>query len=199
MKIPNCSDSGETLKECMMGERKSGVRQKPQRVAGLILSLSLVGLLSTGCYSVSNLISGYGTVPYVTSLKVRGQAVNDKSKIIPGKTTKNEILTSFGAPAHIRVNENVWLYFWKQSHSGWRTWNNTDKSPEPFSFFSGPQVEPGEDNKKRVWTKKMCFLLFNQNDVLKNYKIQELRRADNIDVKLEEWLVYEKTIIYEAD
>jgi len=169
-----------------MGKRKSGIRQKTERVAGLFLSLFLVGFLTTGCA---------GLLPYPDSPEVRGQAVPGKSIIIPGKTTKNEILTSFGPPKTIWEEENVLIYFWEESEPP--SWLDDlifppKKKCRQQVFFSTKWETCETIRKERVWKKKMCFLLFDQKDILKNFKIQDRPyTVDEVGAELEAWFVNE--------
>ena len=109
MKMPSCSAYWETLKGFRIRERKSGVRLRKKRIVGFLLYLSLIGFLTTGCASLLTLSQD----PDMQI--VSGQAVPYKLKIIPGKTTKGEILSSSGSPTGIWKEKNVLTYFWQES------------------------------------------------------------------------------------
>jgi hypothetical protein len=129
----------------------------------------MVGFLTIGCYGATHQSAGL--------IVDSGQAVTDESKIIPEETTKNEILNSFGPPTAIWEEENVFIYIWRESESGWYFYNY-DFSNEShrirtdlFDIFGTP-VGPGQSKFKREWKSKMCFILFDQKDFVKDFEVQ---------------------------
>ncbi len=182
MKMPSCSDYWEALKGCMMGERKSGVRQRKKRIVGFLLYLSLIGFLTTGCASLLPLFQDRDMQI------VSGQAVPYNLKIIPGKTTKGEILSSSGSPTGVWKEKNVLTYFWQESEKDLFAEAFFPKKCKKNNIF-GFKWETCESHERNYYN-KMCFLLFDQNDVLKNYSVQG--RPNNIDevgANLEAWPV----------
>jgi hypothetical protein len=170
-----------------MGERKSGVMQRLERVAGLFLYLSLVGSLTTGCASFLSL--SQDPDKRIES----GQAVPYEIKLIRGETTKNEILSSSGAPSGIWEEKNISFYSWEESTKEERSWLDVwlfekRKKCRKQKFFSHEWETCEQPEEKRVHTKKICFLLFDSKDVLKYYQVKEIPDyPSGIGAELVEW------------
>jgi hypothetical protein len=138
----------------MMQDRKSGIGQKFKRVTGYSLSLSLVGFLIVGCASLKRILNFENEVR-------GGNAVLHSSKIVPGETTKNEIFTYFGVPEIIQEEENAFIYIWEEYVS----------TSAALSKVIGPEWwrEAHEDEPDKEWVFRMCFILFDQKDIVTNY------------------------------
>jgi hypothetical protein len=172
----------------MMEERKSDIFQRVRRAAELILSLLLVGLFTTGCASLSSLLEPDKKIE-------SGQAVPYEIKLIPGKTTKDEILSSSGSPKGIWEEKNVSFYFWEESTKEERSWldewlfekrKKCRKQGIPLTSIEWETCEQPE--VKRVHAKKICFLMFDSNNVLKYFKVKEISDyPSGIGDELVEW------------
>jgi len=138
-----------------------------KKAAGLFLTLCLVGLFTTSCIAV----------PTPAKHKVRGQTFTDTSHpFTPGKTTKKEILASLGSPTAIWEKENVWIYSWDESRSGW------------LIAFGGPYGNMGGAEYARNWKNKINLLRFNDQGVLTDMKIEDRPKLNNTGQYLMDWV-----------
>ena len=146
----------------ILGERIIRNRQVLNIISGPSLVLCLIGLFITGCIAV----------PTPAKHKVRGQAFTDTSPpLTQGKTTREEILASLGPPTAIWEEENVWIYGWDQSKSGW------------FALFPG-----GAMGYFRNWENKIFLLRFNGQGVLVDWKTGDRPKLTDTGQFLMAWV-----------
>ncbi|UCF88062.1 MAG: hypothetical protein JSV70_06450 [bacterium] len=124
--------------------------------------VTIIAFIAAGCIAV----------PTPAKHRVRGQTFVDAPEIlVPGKTTKEEVLASFGLPTAVWEDEDVWIYGWDQSRSGWFV------------------VAPGGDfGYLRNWKDKICLIRYDARGVLSDSKIGDRPGLSDTGRYLMDWI-----------
>ena len=120
------------------------------------VSLYLLTLFTAGCV----------IFPLPAKKAVRGHVIDERSnELVPGTTTKEEILELFGRPTANWERKNTFIYYWETSNS------------EIHIALIAP-VEAHDSS--RSWTRRACFIKFDEQDLLNDIKIIERPKINQI-------------------
>ena len=97
-----------------------------------------------------------------------------------GITTREEVQASLGSPTAIWEEENVWIYGWDQSKSGW------------FWAVSGG-LSGGSAGYARNWREKICLLRFDDQGMLMDMKIGDRPELTDTGQYLTDWVRGERS------